>query len=106
MCQKLLRLARQVLDRFRDAYWDWVDATQGRVPEPSQVFGGRLPCAYVMSDRDHAAFLERAERDPGLEEVLADAHMVLYRVRPDRWLSFDFGDADSRRPATRETPND
>jgi hypothetical protein len=72
-----------LLDRFRDAYWRWVDASQGRVPEPSKVFGGRLPCAYVMSDRDHAAFLAQAERDAGLEQVLADEHMVLYRVRRD-----------------------
>jgi hypothetical protein len=27
--------------------------------------------------------LEQAARDPGLEEVLADAQMVLYRVKRD-----------------------
>ena len=72
-----------LLDRYHDAYWRWVDAADGRVPEPSRVFGGRLPCAYVLSDRLHAAFLENAARDPGLEEVLADEHMVLYRVKRD-----------------------
>ncbi len=69
--------------RFRDAYWAWVDASLGRVPRPSDVFGTRLPCAYVMSDRDHGGFLELAAKDPGLEEVLADERMVLYRVRRD-----------------------
>jgi hypothetical protein len=70
-------------NRFRDAYWDWVDASLGKVPTPSDVFGRRLPCAYVMSDRDHGGFLERAASDPGLEEVLANERMVLYRVRRD-----------------------
>jgi hypothetical protein len=70
-------------NRFRDAYWDWVDASNGRVPRPSEVFRDRLPCAYVMSDRDHSGFLELAARDPELEEVLADERMVLFRVRRD-----------------------
>jgi hypothetical protein len=70
-------------NRFRDAYWDWVDASLGRVPRPSDVFGAKLPCAYVMSDRDHGGFLDLAAKDPGLEEVLANDRVVLYRVRRD-----------------------
>lgn len=70
-------------NRFRDAYWDWVDASLGKVPRPSEVFGGRLPCAYVMSDRDHEGFLEAAATDPGLAEVLANERLVLYRVLRD-----------------------
>ncbi len=69
--------------RFRDAYWAWVDASLGRVPRPSDVFGARLPCAYVMSDRDHKGFLELAARDSGLEEILANERLVLYRVKRD-----------------------
>ena len=68
-------------DRFRDAYWQWVDIAQGAVSKPSGLLATRFPCAYMMSDREHTAFLEQAARDPGLEEVLADAHMVLYRVK-------------------------
>jgi hypothetical protein len=70
-------------NRFRDAYWDWVDASNGKVPRPSEVFRDRLPCAYVLSDRDHGGFLDLAGKDPELEEVLADERMVLYRVRRD-----------------------
>lgn len=70
-------------NRFRDAYWDWVDASVGKVARPSDVFGKRLPCAYVMSDRDHTGFLESAASDPGLEQVLADERLVLFRVRRD-----------------------
>ena len=70
-------------NRFRDAYWAWVDASLGKVPKPSDVFGRELPCAYVMSDRDHGGFLDLAASDPGLEQVLADERMVLYRVRRD-----------------------
>ena len=70
-------------DRFRDAYWDWVDASNGKVPRPSDVFAGKLPCAYVMSDHEHVGFLDLAAKDPGLEQVLADDQLVLYRVRRD-----------------------
>lgn len=66
---------------FRDAYWAWVDASLGRVARPSAVFAEQLPCAYVLSDRDHEAFLALAAEDAQLEEVLADEQMVLYRVR-------------------------
>lgn len=70
-------------NRFRDAYWDWVDASIGKVSRPSEVFGRRLPCAYVISDREHTGFLEVAATDSGLEQVLADDQMVLFRVRRD-----------------------
>jgi len=69
--------------RYRDAYWAWVDASLGKVPRPSDVFGKELPCAYVLSDREHGAFLDLAAQDPGLEQVLANEHMVLFRVRRD-----------------------
>ncbi len=67
-------------DRFREVYWEWVDVAQGRGDAPSRFFGGRLPCAYVLTDRRHAAFLAQATIDPGLTEVLADEGMVLFRV--------------------------
>jgi hypothetical protein len=70
-------------NRFRDAYWDWVDASLGKVPRPSEIFRDELPCAYVVSDRDHGGFLDLAKSDAGLEEVLADEQSVLYRVRRD-----------------------
>ncbi len=69
--------------RFREAYWQWVDISQGQVPRPSRLLATRFPCAYILSDREHAAFLGEAAVDPGLEEILADEHMVLYRVRRD-----------------------
>ena len=69
--------------RFRSAYWQWVDITQGQVPEPSRLLATRFPCAYIMTDRHHPAFLEQALHDPGLERVLEDPHAVLFRVRRD-----------------------
>ncbi len=72
-----------LLDRHRDAYWRWVDVSDGRLAPPSRVFRDVLPCAYVLSDREHAAFLDHAATDPGLEQVLADDQMVLYRVKRD-----------------------
>ncbi|HEY2386623.1 MAG TPA: hypothetical protein VGK30_06650 [Candidatus Binatia bacterium] len=70
-------------DRYRDAYRRWAAASDGSLSRPSQVFGQELPCAYVLSDRDHAAFLERASQDPGFLQVLTDEQMVLYRVERD-----------------------
>ncbi len=70
-------------NRFREAYWAWVDASLGKVPRPSDVFARQLPCAYVMSDRDHGGFLDLAATDPGLEQVLANDQTVLFRVRRD-----------------------
>ena len=68
-------------DRFHRGYWEWVDLSEGRRGEPSRFFSQRFPCAYVMSDLVHHAFLAQAKVDPGLELVLEDRHMVLYRVR-------------------------
>jgi hypothetical protein len=73
-----------LLDRDRDTYWRWVDASDGRLVPPSRVFRDVLPCAYVLSDREHTGFLDNAAADPGLEQVLADDQMVLYRVQRDR----------------------
>lgn len=72
-----------LLDRHRDAYWRWVDVSDGRLTPPSRVFRDVLPCAYVLSDREHVAFLDHAAADPGLEQVLADDQMVLFRVKRD-----------------------
>ena len=62
----------------------WVDASDGRLVPPSRVFRDVLPCAYVLSDREHTGFLDNAAADPGLEQVLANDQMVLYRVQRDR----------------------
>jgi hypothetical protein len=70
-------------NRFRDAYWQWADVSVGRGSTPSAVFGERLPCAYVFSDRLHTAFLEQAAADPGLTQVVAGDEMVLFRVERD-----------------------
>ncbi len=70
-------------DRHRDAYWRWVEITQGRVEHPGHELATRFPCAYVLTDRLHAAFLSRVADDPDLEEVLSDDQGVLYRVKRD-----------------------
>ncbi|MEO6028128.1 MAG: hypothetical protein ABIR79_14790 [Candidatus Binatia bacterium] len=70
-------------NRFREAYWAWVDASLGKMPRPSDVFARRLPCAYVMSDRDHGGFLDLAATDPLLEQILTNDQLVLFRVKRD-----------------------
>ena len=70
-------------DRDREAYWRWVDISQGKIERPGRELATRYPCAYVLSDLDHGAFLEQAAQDPDLEEVLRDRQGVLYRVKRD-----------------------
>jgi len=70
-------------NRDRDGYWRWVDISQGKVDRPGRELATRFPCAYVLSDHLHAAFLAKAAADPDLEEVLRDEHAVLYRVQRD-----------------------
>lgn len=70
-------------DRDRDGYWRWVEIAQGNVERPGHELARRFPCAYVLSDLVHGAFLARAAEDPDLEEVLRDEQAVLYRVKRD-----------------------
>jgi len=67
-------------DRDRELYWLWVEISAGGVSPPSEPLSTRFPCEYIMSDRLHADFLRVAALDPGLEQVLANEHAVLYRV--------------------------
>jgi hypothetical protein len=46
------------------------------------MIAARFQAGYVISDLDDAAFLERAEVDPGLEEVYCDRTAEIYRVLP------------------------
>lgn len=63
-------------------YEDWVAVTRGKVDQPSSMIAARFDARYVFSDLEHDAFLDRAEADPGLEEVYRDRMAVIYRVLP------------------------
>jgi hypothetical protein len=61
-------------------YDDWVAVTRGEVEQPSHMIAARFGARYVFSDLQHAAFLGRAQADPGLEEVYRDRSAIIYRV--------------------------
>lgn len=66
-----------------DLYAVWVDITRGNVADPSDLISGSFDAHYILSDHRHGAFLERAEADPGLQEVYRDEDAVVFAVVGD-----------------------
>jgi hypothetical protein len=61
--------------------WDeWVDITQGKVKELSQVIPSRFSAAYVVSDKQHDQFIERANQDPNLQLVYQDQYNYVWHI--------------------------
>jgi hypothetical protein len=58
----------------------WVDITQGRVERPGKVIEQDFGARYVMSDLQHARFLEQADNDPDLMEVYRDGDSVVFQI--------------------------
>jgi hypothetical protein len=58
----------------------WVDITQGKVKNPSQIIARTFEARYVHTDLDHRGFLQVAARDPGLKEVYRDDQAVIFEV--------------------------
>jgi len=67
----------------KELYELWVDVTQGDVENPSEVIYKRFGAEYVVSDLNHRNFIEKAEQDPGLQEVFRDDHAIVYVLRSD-----------------------
>jgi hypothetical protein len=63
-----------------DLYDLWVEITRGRVQDPSGYIRANFGASYVLSDLVHEGFLNRAERDPLLNEVYRDDEAVIFRV--------------------------
>jgi len=63
-----------------ELYSLWVEITQGRVTDPSQIITRRFDAQYIHTDLSHTGFLKIAEADPGLKEVFRDADSVLFEV--------------------------
>ena len=58
----------------------WVEITQGKVKNPSQTILDRFGSRYILSDLQHPAFMQTAEKDPGLKEVYRDSQAVIYEI--------------------------
>ena len=70
--------------RLRDPgrYDRWVAATRGEVDDPAPVIADELGCGWAFTDREHTAFIARADRSPRMERVYVDDDVVVYRVAP------------------------
>jgi hypothetical protein len=66
-----------------DLYRLWVDITQGKVSQPSEVITTEFGARYILTDLQHKGFLSRAEADPGLVEVYRDREAVVFRAVGD-----------------------
>ncbi|GAB4120463.1 MAG: hypothetical protein Fur005_32030 [Roseiflexaceae bacterium] len=60
----------------------WVDISRGKVKNPSSTIRETFHAQYVISDLKHENFMERAEKDPNMQEVHRDAYAVVYQILP------------------------
>jgi hypothetical protein len=58
----------------------WVDITQGKVENPSEVIATAFDSRYIHTDLNHGDFLQAAAEDPGLKEVYRDDQAVIFEV--------------------------
>lgn len=63
-----------------DLYELWVDITKGRVADPGSLIYERFAAEYVLTDRAHDEFIDKAEVDYNLTEVYKDKDAIIYRV--------------------------
>lgn len=63
-----------------ELYAEWVRITKGNVAAPGADIRERFHAQYVITDLDHKSFMEKADKDPDLEEVYRDEHAVIYAV--------------------------
>jgi hypothetical protein len=77
----LIGLDPTYLQMYNAGLYDlWVDITQGKVKNPSQMIARTFGARYVHTDLNHQGFLQVAARDPGLKEVYRDDQAVLFEV--------------------------
>lgn len=63
-----------------ELYNEWVSITRGEVDNPSELIRSKFGARYVVSDLNHADFIERAENDPNMQEVYRDKQSILFEV--------------------------
>lgn len=66
----------------RELWNQWVEITQGRVPEPSLLIRSLFGAQYVVSDTRHDGFEAAARTDPHLKLVYRDATSYVWEVLP------------------------
>jgi hypothetical protein len=66
----------------RERYLLWQSITRGQVERPSEAIRASFGAAWVLTDRRpaHAAFVSRADQDPGLQRALDTSDAIVYRM--------------------------
>ena len=62
-------------------YDEWVKITRGQVARPAAEIRAKFGAAYILTDLQHQAFLDRAKADPRLQEVYRDRYAAIFAVR-------------------------
>lgn len=67
-----------------ELYELWVEITQGRVENPSNMISATFGAVYVLTDLHHQGFLKQAEKDLQLVEVYRDADAVIFQIMSEQ----------------------
>jgi hypothetical protein len=59
---------------------EWVAITQGKVKNLSQIIPSRFGAAYIVSDKQHDQFIERARQDMNLQLVYQDRYNYVWHI--------------------------
>ena len=79
----LVGLDPTYLERADLELWtQWVAITRGEVEQPSNVIRSQFGAAYVVSDRSHEAFADRAADDPNMKLVYWDRNSMVWQITP------------------------
>lgn len=69
------------MQRFDPQLFDtWVDISQGRIAEPAGPIATQFGRQFVFTDLKHTRFIQKAEEDPGLQEIYRDDEALIFQV--------------------------
>lgn len=78
----LVGLDPTYLERADPNLWNqWVALTRGEIAQPSTVIRTLFGSAYVVSDREHVAFINQANTDPAMNLVYWDQNSMIWEIR-------------------------
>ena len=77
----LVGLDPTYLERANPDLWNqWVAITRGEVEQPSEAIRTVFNAKYVVSDRGHQAFADRAYADPNMKLVYWDKNSMVWQI--------------------------
>jgi hypothetical protein len=77
----LVGLDPTYLERANPSLWtQWVAITRGEVDQPSTLIYSLFGSEYVVSDRQHEAFIDEAADDPNMRLVYWDSNSMVWQI--------------------------